>query len=81
MSKHPIVHIEFSTKDRKESGKFYNELFGWNVQQMPEMDYAMFESGEGVGGGLNPVTEGFPAGRGHPRKSRVPRRKNGRSKI
>ena len=62
MPKHPIVHIEFSTKDREESGKFYGELFGWKIQQMPEMDYAMFESGEGVGGGLNPVTEGFPAG-------------------
>ena len=62
MSKHPIVHIEFSTKDREESGKFYSELFGWKVQQIPEMDYAMFETPEGVGGGLNPAKEDFPAG-------------------
>lgn len=62
MSKHPIVHIEFSTKDREESGKFYSELFGWKIDQMPEMNYAMFESGEGVGGGLNPVTDEYPAG-------------------
>jgi hypothetical protein len=62
MSKHPIVHIEFSAKDREEAGKFYSDLFDWNVQQMPEMNYAMFETGEGVGGGLNPVQENNPAG-------------------
>lgn len=62
MSKHSIVHVEFSTKDREESGKFYSELFGWKIQQLPEMNYAMFESGEGVDGGLNPVSDEYPAG-------------------
>lgn len=62
MSKHPIVHIEFSAKDLEEAGKFYSDLFGWNIQQMPEMNYAMFETGEGVAGGLNPVQENNPAG-------------------
>ena len=59
---HSIVHIEFSTKDREESGKFYADLFGWGIQQMPEMDYAMFETDDGVGGGLNPVKDDYPAG-------------------
>ena len=59
---HSIVHIEFSTQDREESGKFYADLFGWNIQQMPEMNYAMFEPGEGIGGGLNPVQDDYPAG-------------------
>lgn len=58
----PIVHIEFSTKDREESGKFYAELFGWKIEQMPEMNYAMFEAGDGPGGGLNPVQDDYPAG-------------------
>lgn len=62
MSEHPIVHVEFSTLDREASGKFYSELFGWNIQQMPEMNYATFETGEGVGGGLNPVQDDYPAG-------------------
>ena len=62
MSKHSIAHIEFSTKDREASGKFFAELFGWQVQQIPEMNYATFDTGEGVGGGLNPVQENFPAG-------------------
>lgn len=62
MSKHPIVHVEFSDEDREAAGKFYSELFGWEVQQMPEMNYATFDTGEKVSGGLNPVQEGFPAG-------------------
>ena len=62
MSKYPIVHVEFSTKDREADGSFYSELFGWQVTQMPEMNYATFETQEGVGGGLNPVTDQYPAG-------------------
>lgn len=62
MSKHNIVHVEFSTSDREATGKFYAELFGWDVQQMPEMNYATFETGEGVGGGFNPTSDEYPAG-------------------
>ena len=63
MSKHPVVHIEISTKDREASGKFYADLFGWAIQQLPEMNYATFETGEGeVGGGFSPIMENNPAG-------------------
>ncbi len=63
MSKHPIVHVEISANDREAAGKFYAELFDWNIQQMPEMNYATFDYGvEGVGGGLNPVQDDNPAG-------------------
>ncbi len=55
MSNHQIVHVEFATTDREASGHFYHELFGWNVQQMPEMNYAMFQAEGGLGGGLTPV--------------------------
>jgi len=34
MAQHPIVHIEFSAKDREAAGKFYSEIFGWQIQQM-----------------------------------------------
>jgi predicted enzyme related to lactoylglutathione lyase len=62
MSKHPIVHIEFSAIDREEAGKFYSDLFGWKITQLPEMNYATFDTGEYVGGGLNPVQEDYLAG-------------------
>jgi predicted enzyme related to lactoylglutathione lyase len=62
MSSHPVVHIEFSAHDREAAGKFYSELFGWKVVQMPEMNYATFEAEGGPGGGFNPVSEQTPAG-------------------
>ncbi len=63
MSQHPIVHIEFSSKDCEASGKFYHDLFGWEVQQIPEMNYATFMTGNGSpGGGFNPVDAAYPAG-------------------
>jgi hypothetical protein len=61
MSAHPVVHVEFSALDREAAGKFYADLFGWEVLQMPELNYATFDPG-GVGGGLNPVTPENPAG-------------------
>jgi predicted enzyme related to lactoylglutathione lyase len=60
--KHPVVHIEISAKDRKDAAKFYHDVFGWQVEQIPDMDYATFNPGEGVGGGFNPVTKENPAG-------------------
>lgn len=62
MEKHPIVHVEFSAKDRKESQKFYADVFGWELTSYDDMNYTTFKTGEGVEGGLNPVQEGFPAG-------------------
>ena len=62
MSKHPVVHFEFSSNKPEADAKFYSELFGWEFQHMPEMNYAMFNPGGGPGGGLNQVTDGFPAG-------------------
>jgi predicted enzyme related to lactoylglutathione lyase len=63
MSKHPIVHVEISAVDRQASAQFYQELFGWQVKEFPEMNYTSFATGEDeVGGGFNPVNEENPAG-------------------
>ena len=62
MSEHHIVHVEFSANDREAAGKFYSDLFGWKVEQIPEMDYAMYDTGSDVGGGFNPVSDSNPAG-------------------
>jgi uncharacterized protein len=55
MSKRNIVHVEFSSRDFEESGKFYQELFGWKITPMPEMNYSLWEAGDGSGGGFNPL--------------------------
>lgn len=52
MSDHPIAHIEFSANDPEETGKFYNELFDWKLESMPQMDYVTFETEPGRGGGF-----------------------------
>lgn len=63
MSDHPIVHVEISANDRKESAEFYSAVFGWNVQHFDDMHYTTFTTGDGeVGGGLNPVGENTEAG-------------------
>lgn len=59
---HPIVHIELSSHDRAESAKFYTNVFGWEIQDMPEMNYATFSAEGGPGGGFNPIQEDYPAG-------------------
>jgi uncharacterized protein len=61
MSQHPIVHIEIAAKDREAAGKFYSDIFGWKVEQLPEMNYATFEAEGGPGGGFNPVENNQPA--------------------
>lgn len=60
---HPIVHVEISASDLKEAADFYSTVFGWEMNEYPEMNYITFETGYGPGGGLNPVTDISPAGK------------------
>ena len=63
MSTHPIVHVEFSTTDRKKSAEFYNSVFGWKTEHIDEMNYTTFSTGENqVGGGFNPAPDNMPVG-------------------
>lgn len=55
MAKHDIIHIEFPAKDLQADAKFYADCFGWKIQDLPEMEYAMFEAGDGPGGGFSKV--------------------------
>ena len=62
MTKHPIVHVEFSARDRGEAANFYGDVFGWEMQDMPELNYTTFNPGKEPGGGFNPVGEQVKAG-------------------
>lgn len=49
-----IVHIEIPAPDLDKASEFYTKVFGWKVQMMPEMNYALWSPGdEGVGGGFS----------------------------
>ncbi len=62
MSKRNVVHVEIPAKNREAAGKFYQDLLGWKIQSMPEMNYTMWEAGDGSGGGFPDVSADNPAG-------------------
>jgi len=52
MTNRAIVHIEIPAANRQDAGKFYADLFGWEIQHMEEMSYTTFKTGDGLGGGF-----------------------------
>ena len=50
----PFCHIELHSNNTDESKKFYGELFGWELEDMPAGDstYTFIKVGEGTGGGI-----------------------------
>jgi uncharacterized protein len=48
----PFVHIELLTNDVARAREFYTSLFGWKLEDIPGMDYAIINVGEGTGGGM-----------------------------
>jgi predicted enzyme related to lactoylglutathione lyase len=63
MSKHPVVHIEIPAVDAKTAGKFYSDVFGWNITHDDVLNYTMFEYAERQGGGFSNVSEENPVGK------------------
>jgi predicted enzyme related to lactoylglutathione lyase len=47
-----LCHFEIPTTDFEKAGKFFTELFGWEIEAMPGMDYAIINVKDSIGGGL-----------------------------
>jgi predicted enzyme related to lactoylglutathione lyase len=62
MTKRNIVHIEIPAADLEKAGKFYQDLFGWKIQPIPEMNYVLWEPEQEPGGGFNPLNESVKPG-------------------
>jgi uncharacterized protein len=62
MSKRNVVHVEIPAANVDAAAKFYQDLFGWKIVPMPEMNYTMWEAGDGSGGGFPPVSDENPVG-------------------
>ena len=61
----PVVHWELMSNDPAKVSVFYEKIFGWKIQHIPEMDYRMVETGGagGINGGiLKPPREGASPG-------------------
>ncbi len=41
-----VVHFEVPADDMKRAQKFYSEVFGWGIQELPEMDYTIVQTME-----------------------------------
>lgn len=41
-----VVHFEVPADDLERAKKFYQSTFGWQLQDMPEMDYVLAETVE-----------------------------------
>lgn len=59
---HGFCHIEIPAKDHKRLGKFYADIFGWEIKPFTGMDYTVFKPNEGVGGGFD--TQSTPSSNG-----------------
>lgn len=55
-----FCHIELPIKDVARAKKFYGELFGWTFQDVPEMNYTLFITPNGLGGGFFHPSETMP---------------------
>jgi len=62
MSKRNVVHVEIPAANVEAAGKFYESLFGWKMEHVPEFNYTMWADGSGSGGGFNVVSEENPVG-------------------
>ncbi len=59
MSGHAIVHVDISSNNQEESGKFYESLFGWKITPIPQFNYTTFAASEGPGGGFMQMGDGM----------------------
>jgi hypothetical protein len=58
----PVVHFEILCKDQPKMSAFYGELFGWNINTIPQMGYGMVDTdsaGRGIAGGIGSGDEGW----------------------
>src|SRR5574338_835020 len=62
MSKRNVVHIEIPAGNVSSAAQFYETLFGWKMEHVPEFDYTMWSDGGGYGGGFNKVSDENPVG-------------------
>ena len=62
ISKRNVVHVEIPAANIESAGKFYQDLFGWKMQHVPEFDYTLWEDGSGYGGGFNRIDDENPVG-------------------
>lgn len=56
----PVVHWELWSKRPGEIADFYSEVFDWEIEHVPEMDYRLVDTDDerGINGGIMTPEEG-----------------------
>ena len=56
----PVVHWELWSKDPERIGAFYAQVFGWNINPIPALNYTLVETGGqgGINGGIMKPQDG-----------------------
>jgi predicted enzyme related to lactoylglutathione lyase len=56
----PVVHFDISGPNLNELVTFYGTLFGWKIDLIPEMNYALIDTqgGKGINGGIGSPPDG-----------------------
>lgn len=57
-----IIHVEFPTRNARESSAFYAKLFGWQIQHDVALNYTMWSAPDGSGGGFTNLSESVQPG-------------------
>ncbi|NUR07011.1 MAG: VOC family protein [Nocardioidaceae bacterium] len=57
-----VVHFEVPFEDQERAIGFYSEVFGWQIQPLPEMSYVMVTTGPSAPQGGGPEEPGFVNG-------------------
>lgn len=55
-----VVHWEFWSENPAKAADFYSTVFGWQIQQLPQLAYYLVETGAGAGinGGIMKPQQG-----------------------
>ena len=56
-----VVHFEVPYDDADRAQSFYADVFGWNIQPMPEMQYTIVSTGPATDQGM-PAEPGYIGG-------------------
>ena len=56
----PVVHWEFWSQEPETVSKFYETVFEWKINHIPEMDYRLVDTGgeAGINGGIMKPKDG-----------------------
>jgi len=56
----PVVHWELWSKNPEKVSEFYEKVFGWKIQHIPDMKYRLVDTGGagGINGGIMEPQQG-----------------------